>query len=47
MKWALGRIVIKYPGKDRKVRVVALKTSKGTFQKNVTLISPFPKDVHS
>lgn len=47
MKWALGKIVITYPGKDREVRVVVLKTSKGTFKTNVTLISPFPKDFHS
>lgn len=46
LKWALGRTLITYPEKNKKVREVTVKTSKGTLKRNVTLIYPFPKEVY-
>jgi hypothetical protein len=38
-KWPLGRIVNIYPGKDRIVRVVDLKTSRGIYKRPITTIA--------
>lgn len=40
--WQLGRITQLYPGKDGRVRVVALQTSKGVIQRAVTKVCPLP-----
>ena len=38
-KWLLGRIVNIYPGKDRIVRVVDVKTTNGTYKRPITKIA--------
>lgn len=41
-KWPLGRIVDVHPGADQLVRVVSVRTSTGTYKRNVTKISRLP-----
>jgi hypothetical protein len=38
--WPLGRIIATYPGKDGQVRVVDVKTTKGTYRRPVVKIIP-------
>jgi transposase InsO family protein len=38
--WPLGRIIATYPGKDGQVRVVDVKTAKGTYRRPVIKIIP-------
>jgi hypothetical protein len=38
--WPLGRIIATYPGKDGQVRVVDVKTAKGTYRRPVVKIIP-------
>lgn len=42
MEWPLARIVEVMPGPDNKVRVVTVKTAKGTFTRPITKVSPLP-----
>ena len=41
-KWKMGRIVQIHPGNDNLVRVVTVKTSDGTYKRNVTKLSLLP-----
>ncbi|KAJ8914084.1 hypothetical protein NQ315_014279 [Exocentrus adspersus] len=41
-KWALGRIHKLYPGKDNKVRVADVKTSKGIIRRSIRHLHPLP-----
>ena len=36
MSWKLGRIVDVYPGEDKMVRVVSVRTSMGTYKRSLT-----------
>lgn len=38
LKWALGRVVSVFPGRDNKVRVVEVKTSNGSFRRATSKI---------
>ncbi|KAG1656183.1 hypothetical protein GQR58_024091 [Nymphon striatum] len=38
-KWSLGKVVEVYPGRDGRIRAVALKTAKGNYQKTNTKIT--------
>ncbi|XP_075157719.1 uncharacterized protein LOC142230985 [Haematobia irritans] len=40
--WLLARIVKSIPGRDGKVRVVDLKTTKGIFRRSIHKIAPLP-----
>lgn len=42
LKWSLGRILEVYPGDDRIIRVVKLRTQKGIYTRGVKLVSPLP-----
>jgi len=42
MRWRLGRIVETHPGDDGVIRVVTVRTTQGTFQRNTKLICPLP-----
>lgn len=46
LKWDSERTLITYPEKNKKVREATVKTSKGTLNRNATLIYPFPKEVY-
>ena len=37
-KWPLARVVDVYPGQDGQVRVVTVRTSRGTYKRPVTKI---------
>lgn len=41
-KWLLGRVVKLYPGQDKIVRVVEVKTNKGIFKRSVSKLSILP-----
>ncbi|GFW65451.1 uncharacterized protein TNCV_4410591 [Trichonephila clavipes] len=41
-KWLLGRVVKIYMGKDKKVRVVDIKTSKGIYKRSINKLSILP-----
>lgn len=43
-KWPLARIINVHPGADGCVRVVTVKTSTGTYRRNITKISRLPID---
>lgn len=43
-QWVLARIVNIIPGRDGKVRVVDLKTPRGTFRRSIHKIAPLPID---
>ncbi|XP_071036405.1 uncharacterized protein [Parasteatoda tepidariorum] len=45
MQWNLARIVKTYPGEDNLVRVVDVKTARGTFRRAISNILPLPDDV--
>ncbi|GFY40820.1 hypothetical protein TNIN_262271 [Trichonephila inaurata madagascariensis] len=45
MKWTLARVIKIPPGDDGLVRVVDVKTAKGTFTRAVTNSLPLPGDV--
>ncbi|GFS32504.1 reverse transcriptase domain-containing protein [Trichonephila inaurata madagascariensis] len=45
MKWTLARVIKIHPGEDGLVRVVDVKTAKGTFTRAVTNLLPLPGDV--
>ncbi|GFY52516.1 integrase catalytic domain-containing protein [Trichonephila inaurata madagascariensis] len=45
MKWTLARVIKIDPGEDGLVRVVDVKTAKGTFTRAVTNLLPLPGDV--
>ncbi|GFY44947.1 hypothetical protein TNIN_355501 [Trichonephila inaurata madagascariensis] len=45
MKWTLARVIKIHPGEDGLVRVVDVKTAKGTFTRAVTNLMPLPGDV--
>lgn len=38
-KWPMGRIVNVYPGKDKLVRVVSVKTAQGTYKRPVSKVA--------
>lgn len=40
--WALGRIIETYPGKDRKIRVVKVKTAYGEYVRAITKLCKLP-----
>lgn len=44
VRWSLARIEAAHPGKDDLVRVVTLRTSKGTFKRPITKICLLPTD---
>jgi len=41
-RWRLGRITETHPGKDKKTRVVTVKTAQGTYQRPITKLCPLP-----
>lgn len=41
-KWKMCRIIALHPGVDNKVRVVTVKTSDGTFKRNITKLCQLP-----
>lgn len=41
-QWHLGRIIETNPGKDGEVRVVTVKTAKGTFKRSFAKVCPLP-----
>lgn len=43
LKWPLARIIEVFPGQDKKVRVVNLKTSNGEFTRSIAKVCPLPK----
>lgn len=43
-KWRLGRITELHPGTDSIVRVVSIRTAKGTTRRAITRICPLPVD---
>jgi hypothetical protein len=43
LHWPTAVIAETHPGKDNIVRVVTLRTPKGTFKRPVTKIYPFPR----
>ena len=45
LKWPLGRIISTHPGPDKIVRVVTVKTSKGTISRPVTKVCPLPSQI--
>ncbi|GFY74990.1 integrase catalytic domain-containing protein [Trichonephila inaurata madagascariensis] len=45
MKWTLARVIKIHPGEDELVRVVDVKTAKGTFTGAVTNLLSLPGDV--
>lgn len=42
MRWTLGRIIEKYPGRDGKTRVVLVKTQNSTLKRPINKISSLP-----
>ncbi|XP_070142077.1 uncharacterized protein [Drosophila kikkawai] len=40
-KWLLGRVVEMHPGQDQRVRVVTVKTARGTYKRPITKIASF------
>ena len=42
MNWKLGRIVEVHPGQDNIVRIVTVRTSTGTYTRNVNRLCPLP-----
>lgn len=44
-KWSIGRILSVIPGKDKKVRVVLVKTAQGEFKRPLSKISILPINV--
>ena len=38
-KWSLGRMMETYPGKDKLVRVVTIKTSQGMYKRPVSKVA--------
>lgn len=44
LHWPLGRVERVYPGSDKVVRVVDVKTKAGVFRRPVVKLSPLPKD---
>ncbi|KAJ8985425.1 hypothetical protein NQ317_017055 [Molorchus minor] len=40
--WPLAVVTAVHPGKDQRVRVVTVKTSKGTFLRPIVKICPLP-----
>ncbi|XP_043468377.1 uncharacterized protein LOC122502410 [Leptopilina heterotoma] len=42
MKWTMGRVSEVHPGKDNLVRVVSVKTSKGTYRRPISQICLLP-----
>jgi hypothetical protein len=46
-KWTLGRIVKVYPGEDRRIRNVKVKTTTGEYNRPVTKIAViYPAEGH-
>ncbi|CAK9796167.1 hypothetical protein ANTPLA_LOCUS675 [Anthophora plagiata] len=43
LQWALGRVVRTYPGSDDIILIVDVKTSTGTYQRNVRKLAPLPQ----
>jgi hypothetical protein len=41
-KWLLGRVIAIFPGQDKKVRVVDVKTSKGIYKRSISKLSVLP-----
>ncbi|XP_041630638.1 uncharacterized protein [Drosophila kikkawai] len=41
-KWLLGRVVEVHPGQDQRVRVVTVKTARGTYKRPITKIAVLP-----
>ncbi|GBM35801.1 hypothetical protein AVEN_108988-1 [Araneus ventricosus] len=41
-KWLMGRVIALYPGRDNKVRVVDVKTSKGIYKRSINKFSVLP-----
>ncbi|KXJ72690.1 hypothetical protein RP20_CCG017411 [Aedes albopictus] len=44
LQWPLARIIEVHPGADGTVRVVTIRTSKGTYKRPVNRICPLPND---
>ncbi|XP_062704418.1 uncharacterized protein LOC134286764 [Aedes albopictus] len=44
LQWPLARIIEVHPGADGTVRVVTIRTSKGTYKRPVNRICPLPSD---
>lgn len=42
LKWPLVRVNLVFPGTDKIVRVVSIKTTKGYFKKPVNRVCPIP-----
>lgn len=42
--WPTARITQVFPGRDNKIRVVELQTSKGRYKRSIHCICPFPTD---
>lgn len=40
--WVLARVIKLHPGKDGKVRIVTIKTSKGEYKRPVIKLAPLP-----
>ena len=47
MKWCLGRICKMFPGKDKVVRNVRVKTQNGEHERNVRQLCPLPTETSS
>ena len=43
LRWPLARIIETIPGRDKKVRVVKIKTQNGIFTRNITSLCPLPE----
>jgi hypothetical protein len=43
LPWPTAVITETHPGKDNSVRVVTLRTPKGTFERPISKIHPFPR----
>ena len=43
-QWILARVIQTISGKDNKVRVVEVRTTKGTFRRSIHKIAPLPLD---
>jgi hypothetical protein len=44
MQWLLGRVVKLFPGKDKVVRNVQIKTQHGEKERNIRQLCPFPEE---
>lgn len=41
-KWLMGRVIALYPGQDKIVRVVDVKTCKGIYKRSINRLSVLP-----